>query len=156
MERRRFAFFALSLMIGGGLATSHGQAQRPTPAATPAMAADPFAGLTFRNIGPATMGGRIDDLAVLESNPAVFYVGAATSGLWKTTNNGTTWEVLFDDIDDAVSIGDIAWAHAKRRVHDLQRRRLQAWTERGANHAGCGRAVGRRQSVAARRRQAAR
>ena len=47
------------------------------------------------------MGGRIDDLAVLESNPAVFYVGAATGGLWRTTNNGTTWEVLFDDLDDA-------------------------------------------------------
>jgi len=84
-------------------------AQRP--AAPPAAAAaepDPFAGLAFRNIGPATMGGRIDDLAVLESNPAVFYVGTATGGLWKTVNNGTTWEVLFDDQPDAVSIGDIA------------------------------------------------
>ena len=67
-----------------------------------------FAGLTFRNIGPAVMGGRIDDVAVLESNPAVFYVGSATGGLWRTTNNGTTWEVLFDDLDDVVSIGDIA------------------------------------------------
>ena len=56
------------------------------------------------------MGGRIDDLAVLESNPAVFYVGTATGGLWKTTNNGTTWDVLFDDLDDVVSIGDIAIA----------------------------------------------
>ncbi len=84
-----------------------GQAQpRPAPSAT-----DPFAGLSFRNIGPATMGGRIDDLAVLESNPAVFYVGAATGGLWKTMNNGTTWEVLFDDLDEVVvSIGDIAIA----------------------------------------------
>ena len=52
-----------------------------------------FSGLQFRNIGPAAMGGRIDDFAVLESNPAVFYVAAATGGLWKTTNNGTTWEV---------------------------------------------------------------
>ena len=70
---------------------------------------DPYAGLVFRNIGPATMGGRVDDLAVLESNPAVFYVvGTATGGLWKTVNNGTTWDVLFDDLDDAVSIGDIA------------------------------------------------
>jgi photosystem II stability/assembly factor-like uncharacterized protein len=75
-----------------------------------ASAADPLAGLSFRNIGPATMGGRVDDLAVLESNPAVFYVASATGGLWKTTNNGTTWEVLFDDLDDVVSIGDIAIA----------------------------------------------
>ncbi len=77
-------------------------------AAAVEVPADPFAGLVFRNIGPATMGGRVDDLAVLESNPAVFYVGTATGGLWKTVNNGTTWDVLFDDLDDAVSIGDIA------------------------------------------------
>ena len=81
----------------------HGQARVEPPP-------DPFAGLRFRSIGPATMGGRVDDLAVLESNPAVFYVGTATGGLWKTTNNGTTWEVLFDDQDDAVSIGDVTIA----------------------------------------------
>ncbi|MEW6320668.1 MAG: glycosyl hydrolase [Acidobacteriota bacterium] len=79
-----------------------------TPA--PAPAADPFAGLAFRNIGPATMGGRVDELAVVESNPAIFYVGTATGGLWKTMNNGTTWEVLFDDLDDVVSIGAVAIA----------------------------------------------
>ena len=43
-------------------------------------------------------------------NPAIFYVGTATGGLWKTTNNGTTWDVLFDDQDDAVSIGDVTIA----------------------------------------------
>lgn len=72
--------------------------------------ADTFAGLRFRSIGPATMGGRVDDLAVFEPNPAIFYVGTATGGLWKTTNNGTSWEVLFDDQDDAVSIGDVTIA----------------------------------------------
>ena len=81
----------------------HGQARSETTA-------DPFAGLRFRSIGPATMGGRVDDLAVLESNPAVFYVGTATGGLWKTTNSGTTWDVLFDDQDDVVSIGDVTIA----------------------------------------------
>jgi hypothetical protein len=87
---------------------THAQ-QKPAPAASAAQApADPFPGLKFRNIGPATMAGRVDDLAVLESNPAVFYVGTATGGLWKTVNNGTTWTVHFDDLDDVVSIGDIA------------------------------------------------
>ena len=79
------------VMLGGDVA--RGQAPRATPPA-PATAADQFPGLVFRNIGPATMGGRVDDLAVLESNPAVFYVGTATGGLWKTVNNGTTWTVL--------------------------------------------------------------
>jgi photosystem II stability/assembly factor-like uncharacterized protein len=102
-------FYTLVLFTAFGLSgfTTHAQQARPAAAPT-AAPADPFPGLKFRNIGPATMGGRIDDLAVLESNPAVFYVGTATGGLWKTVNNGTTWEVLFDDIEDTVSIGDIA------------------------------------------------
>ncbi len=104
--------YALAVVAALGLFTLSARAdQTPRPAAAapaPAAPADPFPGLKFRNIGPATMGGRIDDLAVLESNPAVFYVGTATGGLWKTMNNGTTWEVLFDDIDDTVSIGDVA------------------------------------------------
>ena len=102
----------LAATILGFSVTAGGQAPATPPPASPAPTAapDPLAGLSFRNIGPSTMGGRIDDLAVLESNPAVFYVGAATGGLWRTTNNGTTWEVLFDDLDDVVSIGDIAIA----------------------------------------------
>lgn len=97
-------FLLLAALVGGDVA--RGQAARDSAQALPP--ANPFPGLVFRNIGPATMGGRVDDLAVLESNPAVFYVGTATGGLWKTVNNGTTWEVLFDDLEDAVSIGDVA------------------------------------------------
>ena len=37
--------------------------------------------LQWRSIGPAIMGGRIDDIAVVESNPSIFYVGAATGGV---------------------------------------------------------------------------
>ena len=77
-----------------------------------AVAADsrgPFDGLKFREIGPASPAGRIDDFAALESNPATFYVATATGGLWKTTNNGTTFDVLFDD-QTTSSIGDVAIA----------------------------------------------
>ena len=66
-------------------------------------------GLKFRSIGPAVMGGRIDDIAVMESQPWIFYVGTASGGLWKTTNNGTTWESLFDE-QSTSSIGDVALA----------------------------------------------
>jgi photosystem II stability/assembly factor-like uncharacterized protein len=69
----------------------------------------PFDGLKFREIGPASPAGRIDDFAVLESHPATFYVATATGGLWKTENNGTTFEVLFDD-QSTSSIGDVAIA----------------------------------------------
>jgi photosystem II stability/assembly factor-like uncharacterized protein len=65
--------------------------------------------LQFRSLGPAIMGGRIDDIAVVENNPSTFYVGAATGGLWKTTNNGTTFDPIFDS-QGSTSIGDIAIA----------------------------------------------
>src|SRR6266550_2172601 len=65
--------------------------------------------LQFRSIGPAIMGGRIDDIAVVENNPSVYYVGAATGGVWKTINNGTTFEPIFDTQSNT-SIGDIAIA----------------------------------------------
>ncbi len=61
------------------------------------------------------MGGRISDLAVVESNPAVFYVGVASGGLWKTTNHGTTWEPLFDDQPTA-SIGAVTLAPSNPNV----------------------------------------
>ncbi len=62
---------------------------------------------TWREIGPANPGGRITDIEGVESNPYVIYVGAATGGVWKTTNAGTTWEPVFDDQPNA-SIGDLA------------------------------------------------
>ena len=91
---------AVLVAIAAPGTTAFGQSQAVTLEAT-------FAGLEFRNIGPATMSGRVDHLAVLESNPAVFYVATATGGLWKTVNNGTTWEVLFDT-EEVVSIGTVA------------------------------------------------
>ncbi|MCG3163218.1 MAG: hypothetical protein JMDDDDMK_04603 [Acidobacteria bacterium] len=72
-------------------------------------ASSPFDKLRFREIGPATPAGRIDDFAVLESNPAVFYVATATGGLLKTVNNGTTFESVFDN-EATSSIGDVAIA----------------------------------------------
>ncbi len=62
--------------------------------------------MEWRGIGPTIMGGRVADLAVLESNPAVFYVGTATGGVWRTTSNGASWESLFD-AQPTSSIGDI-------------------------------------------------
>jgi len=65
--------------------------------------------LEWRNIGPAIMGGRIDDFAVVESNPHIAFVATASAGIWKTSNNGVTWKPLFDD-QPVSSIGNIAVA----------------------------------------------
>ena len=63
-------------------------------------------GLKWRCIGPANMGGRIDDFAVVKSNPNIIYAATASGGVWKTTNNGITWEPIFDD-QTTSTIGDV-------------------------------------------------
>jgi len=63
-------------------------------------------GLKWRCMGPSNMGGRIDDFAVLESNPHIIYVATASSGVWKTTNNGVTWDPIFDE-QTTSTIGDV-------------------------------------------------
>jgi photosystem II stability/assembly factor-like uncharacterized protein len=66
-------------------------------AAAQAQDADTFAGLKARSIGPAGMSGRIAAIDVVESNPNIIYVGAATGGVWQSTDGGTTWRPIFDD-----------------------------------------------------------
>ena len=53
-------------------------------------------GLKFRSVGPAWASGRIADLAVNPKNPKEYYVAVASGNVWKTMNNGTTWEPVFD------------------------------------------------------------
>ncbi len=64
-------------------------------------------GLPLRNIGPATMSGRIVDLAVLESDPYTFYAATSTGGVWKTSDNGITFEPIFEN-EATHSVGAIA------------------------------------------------
>src|SRR5258707_8669793 len=83
----------------------------PSPTPTPInWSSDPMLKrFVWRGIGPASMGGRIDDIAAVDGNPYIFYVGFATGGVWKTVNNGTTFTPIFDTYSTA-SIGDIAIA----------------------------------------------
>jgi photosystem II stability/assembly factor-like uncharacterized protein len=72
-----------------------------------APAADLFKNLRWRNLGPANMAGRVSDIEAVEANPAIVYVGAASGGVWRSRNAGTTWEPIFTKYGTA-SIGDLA------------------------------------------------
>ena len=75
-----------------------------------ARADDYFRHMEWRPIGPAVFGGRIPDVEAVPENPAVIYVAGSTGGVFKTTNNGVTWEPIFDDAGPTLSIGDMALA----------------------------------------------
>jgi photosystem II stability/assembly factor-like uncharacterized protein len=53
-------------------------------------------GLKFRSIGPAMTSGRISDFAVNPKNHSEWFVAVASGHIWKTVNNGTTFEPVFD------------------------------------------------------------
>ncbi len=86
------------------------QAEVPPQApAAPPLTEVLFKNLKTRAIGPAIMGGRVSEIAIDPRNPGLFYVGLATGGLFKTGDNGTTWDALFDK-ESCLSIGAVAIA----------------------------------------------
>jgi len=56
-----------------------------------------FGGLEARSIGPATMSGRVAALDAIAEDPLTIYVGAASGGVWKSTDGGVTYKPVFDD-----------------------------------------------------------
>ena len=85
-----------------------------------------FKGMALRNIGPAFMSGRISDIVILPDDPATWYVGVGSGGVWKTENAGTTWTPLFDG-QSSYSIGSIAVD--PNNVNTV-------WVGSGENHGG--------------------
>ncbi|MBY0228317.1 MAG: PDZ domain-containing protein [Gemmataceae bacterium] len=71
--------------------------------------------LSWRCVGPASMGGRIVSLAVCPTDPSTWWVATASGGLLKTTNNGNTFEHQFD-MEATVSIGDVAVAPSNKDI----------------------------------------
>ncbi len=74
-----------------------------------------LAGLKARAIGPAGMSGRIAAIDALPGDPSLVYVGAATGGLWRSTNGGLTWKPVFDE-QPVQAIGAVAIDPSNRDV----------------------------------------
>src|SRR5437868_1990402 len=71
---------------------------------------------SWRHIGPAAFGGRVDDIEAVAGDPRTIFVAAAGGGIFRSRNNGTTWEAVFDKFGTTMSIGDIATAPSDSRV----------------------------------------
>jgi len=91
---KRFSFFLSVLLIG------------LTVAAQP-VSLEQFKDWKPRNIGPAGMSGRVTCIDVVNSNQDVWWIGAASGGVWKTTNAGASWTPVFDE-QPTLNIGSIA------------------------------------------------
>ena len=68
--------------------------------------------VAIRHLGPAAYSGRVTAIAVPRSTqprPSTFYIGSAGGGVWKTTNNGVTWQATSSGLGSE-SIGDLAVA----------------------------------------------
>ena len=82
---------------------------------SPQSAPDSFSGLRARSIGPAVTSGRVMTIAIDPSNTAVFYVGSASGGVWKTVNGGASFQPVFDT-QGSFSIGWVAIEAARPNV----------------------------------------
>jgi len=98
---RRFRFIPLAFLFAAAAATPL-SAQDPSPA-------DILKSLSFRAVGPARQNGRGLHVAVNERTPTTFYLAPSTGGIWKTTNNGTTFESVLP-AQSMVSVGHLALA----------------------------------------------
>jgi hypothetical protein len=116
---RRWFWLSIAAGAGLGVATllwAQERAAEPPPPPPPNASADPLLrGFEFRSIGPATMMGRVDDIAGAEKDPMIVYVGFATGGLWKSTDGGNHWHSEFDNMPNEC-IGSIGIAPSDPNV----------------------------------------
>jgi photosystem II stability/assembly factor-like uncharacterized protein len=102
------SFWAVLTAFAGGharAATTASPAPSPTPTLTPTPG-PAFANIHWREIGPATAGGRVTSVAGSATDPKLYFVGAAGGGVWKSANGGQTWDPVFEK-EGAAAIGAV-------------------------------------------------
>src|SRR5215467_1608397 len=100
---------SLVVIASFALAASHvASSQQPRGLATPAPQPDPF---RFQMMGPAE-GGRFSAISGVPGNPKVWYLGAASGGVWKSVDSGATFRPITDSLP-VQAIGAIAVAPSK-------------------------------------------
>jgi hypothetical protein len=113
----RLTGVAVSAVVVGLLPLSlHAQAvarSTATPASAPTIAPEVYASLPWRYIGPE--GNRFTSAAGIPGDPSTYYVGAASGGIYKTTDGGVNWSAIFDD-QPVQSIGSLAVAKSDPNV----------------------------------------
>ncbi len=100
---RKFVLFALCVAIGCGWASAQRRRRGDFP--------NDFA---FRFLGPA-VGNRVSAVAGIPGDPSTWYAGAASGGVWKSTDGGNRWTPIFDE-EPVAAIGALAVAPSDKNV----------------------------------------
>lgn len=108
----------IAAILGFFLQAGHGQEKT-------SLVPDFLKTLKPRCIGPANMSGRIVDIAVYDKRPSIMYVASASGGLWKTVNNGITFQPVFER-ESTVALGAVALAQSNPDI---------VWVGTGENNA---------------------
>ncbi len=112
MMNRKFRNFIICLLLFGFLAAGFAAGQDR-------FNEDFLKNFTFRNLGPYRAGSWVTSFAVpaapLKEHLYTFYVGTRNGGVWKTINNGTTFEPVFDG-QAKLSIGAVAVAPSNASI----------------------------------------
>ncbi|HEX2203134.1 MAG TPA: hypothetical protein VHG91_07540, partial [Longimicrobium sp.] len=94
---------------------AHAQGRARAAQAVAFDSAVPAPALRARAIGPAVMGGRVSDVAYDPGDPYAFYVAFGTGGVFKTTDDGASFQAVFER-EGAGAVGDIAVSPADPKV----------------------------------------
>ncbi len=86
------AFCVVASLPAHAATASASPTPTPTPTPTPGP---PFSNMNWREIGPATAGGRVAAVAGSATDPKLYYIGSAGGGVWKSANSGQTWDAVF-------------------------------------------------------------
>src|SRR6187455_1393456 len=109
LRRTLLSVLALAICL-----SVHAAAQQPQQANVAQQTnKDVLGALRFRHIGPT--GNRLTSVAGIPGQPNIYYVGAASGGIWKTIDGGVHWEPIFD-AQPVSSIGALAIAPSNPNI----------------------------------------
>jgi len=106
---------AACLSVLGAITALALAGETPPRTVAPRPTAVPFAALEYRNIGPASAGGRVAAVDGSDLDPYLYLVGAAGGGVFRTRNGGATWDDVWAK-QTVGAIGALAIAPSDRRT----------------------------------------
>src|SRR5512140_3337078 len=112
----RAFLLSVAIVLATAFVTTQGQPVNPAA----------FAELRWRSIGPPR-SGYVSAPAGVPGDPTTYYAGLPEGGVWKTTNAGTTWKPIFDDVHVA-SVGAVAVAPSDPTVVYAGTGNMSGWS----------------------------